>query len=54
MNADSSDTYKMPSLKEVLFAVCLSSLCVGIENDLDDKENIEINPLLNLRINPGE
>ena len=37
-----------------LLSLCLPALCLALDNGLRDSENVEINPLDSLTLNPGE
>lgn len=52
MLADSAPSRML--LERVLLALCLSTVCLALDNGLDEKENVEINPLRKLVINPSE
>lgn len=41
-------------LDVVLLVFCLPLVCLALDNGLDDKDNVEINPLARLVVNPGE
>ena len=40
-------------MERVLLALCLPALCLSLDNGLKESENVEINPLDSLTINPG-
>ena len=44
----------MRPIASVLAVLCLSWLCSAANNDLDYNENVEVDPLHKVVLNPGE
>ena len=52
MYAESAIMNRLQAL--LLFAVCLLSLCTAIDNGLDGDDDVQIDPLQTLVLNPGK